>query len=87
MEGYRYTAPGGGHTGTAGSGPASGTGPVSSTGAGRAGRSGGSGGSGGGVPAADFSSTPDEQLGVTPRAVRELFEAVGRQRDRRFCIK
>ncbi|KXZ47551.1 FAP125 protein [Gonium pectorale] len=39
------------------------------------------------APAADPSATPEEQLGIVPRAVRELFAAAARDTSRRFTIK
>ncbi len=44
-------------------------------------------GPGASPPQADFDSTPEDQLGLVPRALRELFEVMARQRDRRFTVK
>ncbi len=74
MEGYRYVAHGSAGTATAGA-------------------AGGRGGAARAVATvgttvrADFSTTPDEQLGLTPRAVQELFAAASRDRERRFVIR
>lgn len=40
-----------------------------------------------GAPVADFDMTPPEQLGITPRAVFALFEALNKDPERRFCVK
>ncbi|KAG1655965.1 hypothetical protein FOA52_009392 [Chlamydomonas sp. UWO 241] len=39
------------------------------------------------APAADFEGTPPEQLGVTPRAVHELFEALAKDPERRASVR
>jgi hypothetical protein len=39
------------------------------------------------APAADFEGTPPEQLGVTPRAVHELFGALAKDPERRASVR
>ncbi|KAG2449588.1 hypothetical protein HYH02_005121 [Chlamydomonas schloesseri] len=76
MEGYRYVGAGGGGAAAAGTGTAAAAGsPAGKAGAARS------------VPHADFISTPESQLGIIPRAVRDLFAAVHKNQDRRFAIK
>ncbi|KAG2428784.1 hypothetical protein HXX76_011484 [Chlamydomonas incerta] len=74
MEGYRYV-------GAAGAGGAGGAGSAA------AGSAAGKAGAARSAPHADFTSTPEAQLGVIPRAVRDLFAAVQKSCDRRYTIK
>ncbi|GLI63402.1 hypothetical protein VaNZ11_006364, partial [Volvox africanus] len=77
MEGYRYVSPSHGSV-TAGK-PAAGSAGVRGGAARTAAAT--------AAPQADFTATPDEQLGLVPRAVRELFAAIARDHRRRFQIR
>ena len=39
------------------------------------------------APQVDFGATPVQQLGLVPRAVFALFDALGRQADRRVTVR
>ncbi|GFR44638.1 hypothetical protein Agub_g5927, partial [Astrephomene gubernaculifera] len=95
MEGYRYVTHGSSSSSSSSSHSASSPGgaspplPAAAAGspAGRGGAVRAAAAAASSAPHADFGATPAEQLGLIPRAVRELFAAVGRNTERRFTIR
>jgi hypothetical protein len=76
MEGYRYV-----------SAPAPGPGQKSPAGTGAAAAKSQAAAAAGGPPRADFEATPVSELGITPRALYDLFGLAAKDTERRYTIR